>query len=373
MRITFVLAHAGMSGGVRVVGTYANLLKQRGHDVVIISTPHRWPRRRDRLYHGARRLCQAAIGRSDSSHLDDVDVEHRVIRHGPPVIDTDLPDADVVVATWWETAEWVAALDRRKGAKSFFVQHYEAHDSQPIERVNAAWRLPLHKIAISSWLVDIARDRFDDHDVSLVPNAVDLDLFHAPPRAKRSTPTVGLMYSYKTYKGCDICVRAIELARRQIPELRVVAFGAHGERRELPLPCRTDLEVLPAQERLREIYASCDAWLFGSRTEGFGLPLLEAMACRTPVIATPAGAAPELIGQGGGVLVAPEDPEDMARAIVDISNSSPNAWRAMSDRAHQTACSYTWGEATMRFEVALRRAIEKSGTAAGACRRSEAA
>jgi glycosyltransferase involved in cell wall biosynthesis len=373
MRITFVLAHAGMSGGVRVVGTYASLLTQRGHDVVIVSTPHRWPRRRERLYHGARRLCQAAIGRSDPSHLNDVDVEHRVIRHAPPVIDTDVPDADVVVATWWETAEWIVALSKRKGAKAFFVQHYEAHDSQPADRVNAAWRLPLHKITISSWLVDLARDRFGDDDVDLVPNAVDLDLFHAPPRAKRAVPTVGFMYSYKTYKGCDICVRAIELARRELPELRVIAFGAHGERHELPLPRRTDLEVLPPQHRLREIYASCDAWLFGSRTEGFGLPLLEAMACRTPVIATPAGAAPELVRQGGGVLVAPENPEDMARAIVDIATRSSSAWRAMSQRAHQTASGYTWSEATTRFEAALKKAIEKAGNDAGSYRRSEAA
>jgi glycosyltransferase involved in cell wall biosynthesis len=373
MRITFVLAHAGMSGGVRVVGTYAKLLKQRGHEVVIVSTPHRWPRRRERLYHSMRRLVQAALGQRDPSHLDDVDVEHHVIRHMPPVTGADVPDADVVVATWWETAEWVAALADEKGAKAFFVQHYEAHDSQPVDRVAAAWRLPLHKIAISDWLVDLARDRFGDHDVSLVPNAVDLGLFHAPPRGKRATPAVGFMYSYKTYKGCDICVRAIELARRELPDLQVIAFGTHGECRELPLPHRTELEVLPPQHRLREIYASCDTWLFGSRTEGFGLPLLEAMACRTPVIATPAGAAPELVGHGGGVLVSPEDPEEMARAIVDVVHQSPTAWRAMSDRAYNAAASYTWDEATVRFEAALKRAIEKQGAGATPHRRGEAA
>jgi len=44
------------------------------------------------------------------------------------------------------------------------------------------------------------------------------------------------------------------------------------------------------------------------------LPILEAMACRTPVIGTPAGPAPELLGAGGGILVRPEDPADMAMA-----------------------------------------------------------
>jgi glycosyltransferase involved in cell wall biosynthesis len=373
MRITFILAHAGVSGGVRVVGTYAQRLKQRGHDVTILSTPHRWPRRRERLYHGFRNLAFRALGQRDPSHLDGIDVEHRVIRHAPPITNRDVPDGDVVIATWWETAEWIAGLAPEKGAKAFFIQHYETHDSQPVERVNAAWRLPLHKIAISTWLVELARDQFGDHDVTLVPNAVDLELFNAQPRSKRATPTVGMMYSYKRYKGCDICIRAIELARREVPELRVVAFGTHDERRELLLPRGTTLDVLPPQDRLRDIYSSCDAWLFGSRTEGFGLPLLEAMACRTPVIATPAGAAPELLAGGGGLLVAPEDPEDMARAIVDIARKPPESWRTMSDCACATATRYTWDDATTRFEAALRRAMEKRRHPAGDTRRSEAA
>jgi glycosyltransferase involved in cell wall biosynthesis len=62
----------------------------------------------------------------------------------------------------------------------------------------------------------------------------------------------------------------------------------------------------PAQNELRSHYAACDAWLFGSRLECFGLPMLEAMACRTPVIAVPVGAAPDLLATGAGELVPAE-------------------------------------------------------------------
>jgi glycosyltransferase involved in cell wall biosynthesis len=87
------------------------------------------------------------------------------------------------------------------------------------------------------------------------------------------------------------------------------------------------------EDKLKEIYSQCDAWLFGTRIEGYGLPILEAMACRTPVIGTPAGAAPELLVDGAGVLVKPEDPEDMARAIEHICSLSDSDWRVMSDAA----------------------------------------
>jgi glycosyltransferase involved in cell wall biosynthesis len=169
------------------------------------------------------------------------------------------------------------------------------------------------------------------------------------------------MYSNARFKGCDVCIKAIEIAKRSVPDLQVVAFGmADFPSETRNLPRATQYTQLPEQDRIKDIYASCDAWLFGSRSEGFGLPLLEAMACRTPVIATPAGAAPELVGQGGGMLVNAEDPEDMAAAIVRIARMSESDWKRLSDRALEIATPYTWAHATDLFESALWNAVEQS-------------
>ncbi len=86
------------------------------------------------------------------------------------------------------------------------------------------------------------------------------------------------------------------------------------------------------------------------------MPILEAMACRVPVIATPTGAAPELIAPGGGMIVPMDDPAAMAREIERIVRLPDEQWRAMSDLAHQTATRYTWDDATDLFETALLRA-----------------
>ena len=218
----------------------------------------------------------------------------------------------------------------------------------------------MHKITISQWLVGLISTRYGDAHVSFVPNSVDLDHFYAPPHCKPPLLTVGMMYSRVPWKGCDISVKAFSLAAQKIPNLRLVAFGTKEPSADFPLPNETEYHCHPEPHTIKGIYAKCDAWLFGRRLEGFGLPILEAMACRTPVIGTPAGAAPELLNDGAGILVKPEDPEDMARAIERICTMPENDWRAMSDKAYSKTTSYTWNDATDLFEQALYTAIERS-------------
>jgi glycosyltransferase involved in cell wall biosynthesis len=366
MKITFVLPSLSLSGGMRVLSTYTELLQKRGHEIVIVSTPQQQPTLIQQLGSLVRGRGWQLERPTEKSHFDSVDVERLILETYRPITEGDVPDADIIVATWWETAEWVAKFSPSKGAKVYFIQHYEAFDYMPKERVDATWRLPMHKIAVAEWLADKARKEYDDLCVSLVPPTVDTKHFYDPksrskqPRGKQSVPTVGLYYSTTRWKGCDIALEAFSLAAKKNPNLHLVAFGS-GETPppSLPLPEGTEYIRSPNQDQLRECYSKCDAWLFGSRSEGFGLPIIEAMACGTPVIGTPAGAAPELLAGGGGILVKPEDPEDMAKAIEQICQLSDTEWRAMSEKALETVLNYTWEDAADLFEAALYTAMER--------------
>ena len=367
MKITFLLPFAGISGGIRVVALYAERLQRRGHSVTVVSMPH-WLRNRKALLRDffTRRLPMKARGIEDPSFLRGLDIEHRVLDRNRPIVDSDVPDGDVVIATWWETAEWAAALSPRKGAKVYFLQGYDAASGQPVDRVKATWALPMHKIAVSKWLADLARREFDDENVALVPNSVDTAQFFAPPRGKQASPTVGTIYSTKQYRGCPQIFEACERAAKRLGDLKLLSFGIGPEDREaLPFPARLTYYTMPPQEQLREIYGRCDAWLFGSEAEGFGLPILEAFACRTPVIATKAGAAPELLaGRAGGVvpgaLVDYNNIDQMTDAIVRVVAQPEPQWRRMSDCALEIARSYTWDDATDLFEHALKDAADRS-------------
>jgi glycosyltransferase involved in cell wall biosynthesis len=313
MRITFVLPHAGMSGGNRVLAIYASRLQRRGHEVRVVSIPQAVPS-------FARKLKSLLRGRGwppdpepEHSWFDGLEVPHRVLERVRAVTDADVPDADVVLATFWRTAPWVAALSPRKGAKAIFVQGYETAPDRFDPMLDAVWRLPLTKIVVASWLADLARERFGDTNVHLVPNSVDTAQFRAPPRGKQARPTAGMLYSTSPAKGADVAVAALERVRRRLPELRVIAFSADRVSEQLSLPDWIEFHYRPPQEEIPRLYARCDVWLCASRREGFHLPALEAMACRCPVVSTRMGGPKDLIEEGAnGLLVDVDDAEALA-------------------------------------------------------------
>ena len=91
---------------------------------------------------------------------------------------------------------------------------------------------------------------------------------------------------------------------------------------------------------LASLYSGADCFIFPSRYEGFGLPVLEAMACGTPVIASTGGALPEVVGDAG-VLFNPEDPtalaETMCRIVADVSLRASMAARGLA-----RAAQFSW-------------------------------
>lgn len=71
------------------------------------------------------------------------------------------------------------------------------------------------------------------------------------------------------------------------------------------------------QEHLPRFYSACQAFLFPSFSETFGLPVLEAMSCGAPVVASDRGALPEVTA-GAAVLINPDSPDDIAEALFHI-------------------------------------------------------
>ena len=117
-------------------------------------------------------------------------------------------------------------------------------------------------------------------------------------------------------------IEAVEVLRREDPELRLVLTG--GELEKLgELPDWVDARGLVPLEELRDLYRRARMLVFPSRYEGFGLPLLEAMASGCPVAASNAGSIPEVCGDAA-VFFDPESVEGIVAAVRTASERT--AW-----------------------------------------------
>ncbi len=369
MRITFISPTVNMSGGVRVMAIYARALMKMGHDVCIVSPPPASspPMRKLKSWLRGNGWPEDATGRS---HLDGSELDHRILDRWRPITDDDVPDGDVVIATWWETAEWVGTLSARKGAKVYFIQHHEIHDYLQVARCHATYRLPFHKIVIARWLKRVMSEQYGDSTVDVVPNSVDRTQFFAPVRGKQLRPSVGFLYSKVNFKGLDLTLAALRIVRERIPDLRMISFGSERPSPDLALPKGTEFFHLPPQDELRNLYARCDVWLTASRSEGFNLPALEAMACRTPVVSTRAGWPEEAVKScWNGVLVDVDDVRGLAQGVEWLLSRSEEEWANLSANAYATAAAGSWQDSAKLFEEALEHACMRSalGEIAGRC------
>jgi len=362
MRITFVVPGFESSGGARIIAGHAQRLAERGHDVLVVGQRPRAPSLKDRI---KALLGRGSLpGRLEQSHYANLAVPIQVIDYGRPVDAQDVPDADVIIATFWTTAEWIWTLPPEKGAKVHFIQGYEDFPGLPAERVEAVWRLPTYKIAIAQWLIDLGRERFGINNIALVPNSIDHRFFHAVPRKRNDRPTVGFLFSGASFKDMPTTVSAVQQLRKHIPRTKVVSFGVLPPHRG-EVPPGTEFHRLPSQEEIASLYGRCDAWLSTSLKEGFNLPPLEAMATGCPAVCSKTGRPVEIIENGvNGYLVDQGDVAGFADALSKILSLSDDAWRKMSKAAIKAVAHPTWEESSALFEQALTRSAALSSSGA---------
>ena len=193
-------------------------------------------------------------------------------------------------------------------------------------------------------------------DIAVLPLAVDHAQFspRAPVRAGTYVLSVG---GIDARKNLGALVLAMERAARDIPGLTLVRVGD-----ALPAELRTALNAVlggHVEERgwvedheLAGLYAGALALLLPSRLEGFGLPVLEAMACGCPVVCSDASSLPEV----GGAAALYFDPSDGAAAGAHLARlATEPARRAEAVAAGiEQASRFTW-EAHARGLAAIYR------------------
>ena len=208
----------------------------------------------------------------------------------------------------------------------------------------------------------------DPTHIRVVPLGVGSPFVHAapPPPAGITQPYVLHVGDLHVRRNLPTLVRALArlpaVSTNLTPPLLVLAGTDRGERGNIETEARrANVQVhfagTPGDDALASFYAHAAALVYPSRYEGFGLPLLEAMACGAPVVGARAASIPEVIGNAG-MLVDPDDEEQMAISI----------GRLMTDRSLADACrragrsramEYTWERTARQTAAAYEAAIDR--------------
>jgi hypothetical protein len=235
LRITFVLPRTGewASGGFRTVYQYANHLSRRGH-VVSVVHPGRLvinPTALDYVKNAVRYALRKLDGRYKPDPWLKMDARVN-LSCVPSLSERFVPDGDVVVATAWQTAEWVSQYPKSKGRRFYFIQHLETWNG-PEDRVYATWKAPLQKIVPSKWLAEIARGLGET--AIYIPYGLDIDQFQiVTPSEERRANQLMMLYHDAEWKGCDEGLQALYLVHDRDPTIRASLFGVPARPKTIP-------------------------------------------------------------------------------------------------------------------------------------------
>ena len=254
-------------------------------------------------------------------------------------------------------------LRERLGTMEFYPVGMQAFVARRLDRVITSSEASRRRIAAD---FRVAPERLPN-----LGNGLDTEVFRPDPALPRSEGELLCVgRASDPNKGIATLVRAVA---RLGPGFRLTLVdddspGNEARRLARELGCAERIAITGRvpEDALVALYRRATLVVVPSRYEGFGLPAAEAMACGTPVVATAAGALPEVVRTGGGgLLVPPEDPEALAKAIATLAEQ-PDARRELGARAPaRIRAAYAWPGVAARTADVYREVLAERRAARG--------
>ncbi len=300
MKFDYLLEAACLAGGVKVVFEQAAALNDAGHTVRIIARtgPPTW-------FSLSVPFLQADTFRSQL-----------------------FTDTDVIVAT---SCNQLPPLFNNPATRHRLVHLFQGYEgglpeAEPYrDIINEAYGLPVPRWAVSERLSRYADELCGGRaPVATVGQAIDHRVFFPPETDTRRGPTVLVIGDLpNTAKGIPECLGALREARRHIPDLRIVRIAPRDFRADEDLQESDTYLVALKPAEVAAVMRDCRILLnCSTEAEGFGLPVLEAMACGLPVVA-PAIEAYRALDPNGAALAFPaaNTATALAASVVDLWNN----------------------------------------------------
>jgi glycosyltransferase involved in cell wall biosynthesis len=192
----------------------------------------------------------------------------------------------------------------------------------------------------------------------VVPPGVRLDVFTPDLRPRRGPPS--LLFAAATgdpRKRLDLLLAAMSGVLDELPDARLRIAGPGGAPESVPARVRGAMDVagVGAVDDVARAYREATLTVLPAVDEAFGLVLAESMACGTPVVGVASGSMPEIVSPAVGRLAAPDDPDGLARAIIEVVQMAADAATPAACADH--AARWGWDVIGPVHESAYRDAL----------------
>lgn len=223
--------------------------------------------------------------------------------------------------------------------------------------------ISISKAALEGALAHFDHDRGASHVIYL---GIDHDLFRpleGPPTTPAREPYLLSVGMLEPRKNLVRALAAFEILLRSHPELRwkIAGAGGHGQAEFVRAlersPARAHVDPLGprSDEELADLYRGACVFLFPTHKEGFGIPVVEALACGTPVAASRIPAVEEA---GGGAFV-PLDPTSVESIVEAVERAAFDEGGRRARRAEgiEQAGKFEWGRTSEAHLEVYARAL----------------
>jgi glycosyltransferase involved in cell wall biosynthesis len=178
----------------------------------------------------------------------------------------------------------------------------------------------------------LTRHRVAAHKIRAINNAVEsggMGLTTSAQETRRrhgltqAQKVIGVIGRLSSEKGQMIFLRAMEKTAQSVPGVKALIIGDGQDRPMLEGFCREKglsdhVVFLGHQGKIGDYYQALDLLVLPSLSEGLPNAVLEAMSFGVPVLATAVGGVPEVVQNGNGMIVPPNDPEMLAERMIEL-------------------------------------------------------
>lgn len=336
MKIVFVLPGEGKSGGVRSTSVMAKMLRRYGHEVRILY-------QKPGFFDWCRSIRNRIVYSSAPSFLRQFDGKKDGFQD---ITKCYFHEEEIIVAVGMVMSAQLARLEEVPNRKLQYI-HGATPGSLAIRQKALSMTYP--KIVVASFLKEISESYGGGEVLGIIHNGVDCgEYFISVPDSERDG--VGVLYSKDPRKGPVSTLSVLDKLSKLRPRVpqRVFGSGRRPKQIESKGYCR-----FPSVEVAREIYSRSLVWIVASNSEGFSMPVLEAMACGCAVVATDCGGPKDIIRDGeNGFLVGVGDVDGIVDRV-QLLLRNDTLRKQMQSKALETARNFTWEKSAAELERVL--------------------